>query len=102
MPTGASGSGSGPRSKVAGPVRRQARRPTETSAQSWSSVATQKTATAGSPAASSAAAQRDAATVLAKAVERSAEEPGLLAGHHHAGGRIGQLAGELGRRSGWP
>ena len=65
MPTGVSGSGSGPRSKVFGP---SAPRITveEISAQSWSSVATQKTATAGSPAASSAAAQRDDATILAR------------------------------------
>ncbi len=65
MPTGVSGSGSGPRSKLRGPagVWKTA---LVTSVQSWSSVATQKTGTAGSPRASSAAAQRATAIILEK------------------------------------
>ncbi len=65
MPTGTRGSGSGPRSKVRGPSD-PSTTVEEISAQSWSSVATQKTATAGCPAASSAAAQRETATILAR------------------------------------
>ena len=66
MPTGRSGAGSAPRSTRCTPARVK-KAAWATSAQSWSSVATQNTAIAGSPAASIARAHRTAAAILESA-----------------------------------
>ncbi len=89
MPTGVSGSGSGPRLKAFAPVRRQhhplldlrpvvilGRHPEDGDRRLAGGFE------GGGPAGGG---QR-----LGEAVERTAEEPRLLAGHHDAHGRIGQ------------